>query len=94
MAFEWDENKNEANKDKHKKDFNDANKVLDDPNHVIIESTNKKDGEDRFIAIGFIVELLHSFVFTVRNSNVFRIISFRRSNKKEKKAYKSINENK
>ncbi len=94
MVFEWDENKNDSNKDKHKRDFNNANEVLKDTNHVIVKSNKKDCNEERFVAIGLILELFHSVVFTIRNSNIYRIISFRRSNKKEEKAYKTINENK
>lgn len=77
MQFEWDENKNQANKAKHA--FMDDNKLVAH-NRIV-------DGEDRYQVIGKIGEIIIIMVvFTPRNGNI-RIISARPANKKERLLY-------
>ncbi len=90
MEFEWDNKKNESNKEKHKISFERAVKVFDDQNKVIYESDSKDYGEKRYLAIGFIFEVLFTVVYTIRDT-IHRIISSRRANEKETKIYNEIN---
>jgi uncharacterized DUF497 family protein len=48
--------------------------------------TRRDYNEERFIALGFIGERLHSLVFTVRGDTV-RIISLRKANRREEIGY-------
>ncbi len=90
MKFEWDENKNKSNFEKHRIDFNEAKEVFKDENAVNyeIENSLKKYKEQRFLTIGKFFNVLHTVVWTFR-SVFIRLISFRRANKNEQKIYKN-----
>ena len=62
MKFEWDEAKNEANIRKHGIDFRD---VVDMFNHpmVIGLDTRKEYGEDRWIGIGLMRDIVGVVVY-------------------------------
>ena len=92
MEFEWDENKNKTNRDKHSIDFDNAKKVFDDVNkiNINIENSEEKYGEKRKMVIGAIVDIIYTVVYTIRNS-VYRIISARAASKKERKMYNDLN---
>ncbi len=47
MHFEWDDNKNAANRSKHQITFEDARKVFSDPFHLSIHDPDHSDVEDR-----------------------------------------------
>jgi uncharacterized DUF497 family protein len=82
--FEWDENKNSANKKKHKIAFEDAVDVFNDKDRLKYGSTQK--GEKRYLTIGKAFLAIISVVYTTRNM-IVRIISARRASKEERKAY-------
>lgn len=88
MQFEWDENKNEINKKKHKIDFETAAWVFYDENHIELYDETHSDEEERFIAIGMVggIATVIFVVYTPRK-NVIRIISARKATKKEKEDY-------
>ncbi len=86
MNFEWDENKNEINKNKHSIDFEIASQVFNDQNRIDIPS--ERNGEDRRLTIGKVVVKLYAVAYTMR-STVVRIISARRANKKEENSHNS-----
>jgi uncharacterized DUF497 family protein len=77
--FEGDDAKAASNYAKHKISFEAAVAVFGDPEVVIVTATRKRDGEERFRAIGAI----EGRVFTAR----MRLISARRSNRREEGAY-------
>ncbi|SLM31953.1 conserved hypothetical protein [Desulfamplus magnetovallimortis] len=93
MKFEWDENKNRINLQKHGIDFSDAVKIFDGP--ALIYPDNRIDyGEDRYIGIGFILNLVALVVFVEINDNdVIRIISARKANRHESKKFKKAIKN-
>jgi uncharacterized DUF497 family protein len=80
MLFEWDPEKSIANKEKHGIDFDTAKILWSDDNRVEIHVSYPM--EDRWIIIGKTDNKLWTAVFTLRG-NVIRIISVRRSRKKE-----------
>jgi uncharacterized DUF497 family protein len=88
LKFEWDENKNQKNKEKHKISFETAEYVFLDP------CARKKfdridNGEERLHIVGKILDItLVTVVYTTRNENI-RIISARKANKKEKLFYEN-----
>ncbi len=83
--FVWDEAKNAANKSKHGLSF----EVVEDfpwEASVIVDRSRHADGEERHAAIGMLYGKLHTVIFTWREDDI-RIISLRRANAKEEKAY-------
>lgn len=80
--FEWDENKNQINIQKHMIDFDDAKLVLRHPHFGRPVVRNQ---ENRIIAIGYIDNLEITIVYTVRGI-ACRIISARRARKHEREA--------
>ncbi len=86
MSFEFDKNKSITNKQKHGINFNDAQKLWDDPD--IIEIPAKISDEPRFIVIGMIKKKHWSGIITYRGDKI-RIISMRRSRREEIEIYES-----
>ncbi|SOB77824.1 hypothetical protein SAMN04488490_3654 [Marinobacter sp. LV10R510-11A] len=84
--FEFDEAKSQTNLDKHGIDFVAAQRLWKDPN--LLEIRAKSEGEPRFLLIGKIGERHWSAVVTYRESRI-RLISVRRSRKKEVELYES-----
>ncbi len=85
MEYEWDENKCEANLDKHGVDF-EAVRGFDWQTAQVFEDLRYDYGERRFWALGLIDDRLHVVVFTRRESAV-RIINLRKANSREVKHY-------
>jgi len=86
VVFEFDEEKSLSNRDKHGMDFYSAQELWKDPDLVEIEV--KSEDEPRFLVIGRIMARHWSAVITYRNESV-RLISVRRSRKKEVELYES-----
>ncbi len=86
MKFEWDENKNTINIEKHGIDFNDAVDIF---NHVMLtkEDTSEAYGEARWISIGWLKALVGVIVYTEQIGDVTRIISARKATKREVRQY-------
>ena len=84
MAFEFDEVKSRANREKHGIDFVDAQALWNDPD--LIEIPALTVDEPRFLAIGRIDGKHWSAVITHRSENI-RIISVRRSRAEEVAIY-------
>ncbi|WP_372782422.1 BrnT family toxin [Litorivivens sp.] len=51
-----------------------------------LEVEDYRDGETRYFALGYIDKRLHALVYTLR-SDVIRIISLRKANKREVRRY-------
>ena len=84
--FEWDAAKAEANLAKHRVRFNVAIAVFSDPHHMVVETARPSDGESRQKVTGRIEGRLFTVVFVMRD-DVCRLISARRSNATEERAY-------
>lgn len=52
IRFEWDENKNNINKKKHKISFEEAQTVFYDTEALVIDDPEHSEQEDRFIILG------------------------------------------
>lgn len=85
-GFEYDEDKSQANLEKHGINFHISQEIWNDPDMLEIQ-TNSKD-ETRFLVIGQIKAKHWSAVITYRNEKI-RLISVRRSRKKEVELYES-----
>ena len=88
MYFEWDDNKNRINKDKHGVTFEEAKTVFYDENALLEFDDTHSDAEERFRILGSssfgnILLVVHC----VRNGSTIRIISSRKATQNEKKNY-------
>ena len=84
--FEYDNNKSTSNLKKHGIDFDTAQELWFDSE--LIELQVKSEDEPRFLVIGLIAKKHWSAVITYRGSAI-RMISVRRSRKKEVELYES-----
>jgi len=86
-SFEWDEDKNHANKLKHGIDFESAVYVFDDPYRIERFDTSAHNdlSEDRWQTIGKVGEILF-VVYTERKNNI-RLISARLATAAERRTY-------
>ncbi|WP_376960743.1 BrnT family toxin [Azospirillum sp. A26] len=85
MDFEWDQRKYETNIAKHDIDFEDAIYIFEG---VVLEKNDPREynGETRIIAYGEVDGRLLVVVYTWRDS-ARRIISARKANGREQRAY-------
>jgi uncharacterized DUF497 family protein len=92
IQFSWDENKARSNLLKHKISFDEAKTVFDDDNARLILDPDHSEEEERFILLGLSYTLkLLTVVHCYRESeNRIRIISARKSTRKEEKYYKEF----
>ena len=88
MSFEYDKVKSSINKSKHNIDFEEAQKLWEDPYSFEIPSSQSEE-EERFLVFGRINSKNYTAIITYRDTNI-RIISVRRSREKESKLYESI----
>ena len=76
LEFEWDENKNQSNQQKHDINFEEASEIFRYPMYEIAD-TRQDYGEVRYIGIGRNNQMLVlTVIFTDRESRI-RIISAR-----------------
>ena len=75
MRFEWDDEKNKSNIRKHGFDFADAWEIFEAP--LLAGLDDREDfGEDRWIGIGSLSGQIIVVVFTERDAETIRLISF------------------
>jgi hypothetical protein len=86
MRFDWDENKRRANVAKHDIDFTQAAEMLA-CSPYLLHDTRKDYGETRCQAVGEYEGMILVVAFTMRGDDVFRIISARRANARERRKY-------
>ena len=88
MEFEWDPIKNQRNIEKHGIDFTDAVCIFEHP--TLTAADNRRNyGEKRIAAMGTVEGVILYAVYTVRDG-IWRIISARRANRRERKKYFEI----
>ena len=92
MTLDWDPEKSEANLADRGFDFEFATLIFDGP-VLQVEDRRRDYGEVRFVAIGLAEGIALTVVFTDRPDPagrvVRRVISARRSNRYERKAYEA-----
>ena len=91
LNFEWDNNKNEINKKKHKVSFEEAKTVFYDEEALVISDPDHSDEEERFIILGEsnqanLLVVCHCYRVS---ETVIRIISARKATKNETRQYYS-----
>ena len=88
MTFEWDENKNRINQQKHGVSFEEAKTVFYDEQALLEYDENHSENEDRFRILGFSDEgNILIVVHCIREESIIRIISSRKATTKEKAGY-------
>ena len=90
IRFEWDDNKNEINKKKHKISFEEASTVFYDDAALVIDDPEHSEDEDRFIILGLskranLLVVCHCYR---ESDTVIRIISARKATKTESQYYR------
>lgn len=85
MIFEWDEEKNTLNKQKHRISFETAAHVFDDPNYIEMYDFEHSNEEERYIAIGKVGGIL--FVVFTERKDAIRLISARIATETERRLY-------
>jgi uncharacterized DUF497 family protein len=86
MPFEYNPDKNAANKAKHKLDFEEAQALWNDANRIEFDARTKD--EPRRITIGKIAGKLWAAIFTMRGESI-RLISMRRARDEEVEWYEN-----
>ncbi len=84
-TFEWDEDKRLSNIRKHGIDFLDV-EIIFEQDTVIFEDNRFNYHEQRWCALGLLIERVVVVVYT-ENKNTLRIISIRKANKNEQRIY-------
>jgi len=85
MKFNWDDDKNHKNVEKHGLHFQDAELIFS--GKIISFKDDRHDyGEDRYISLGELKNRVIVVVHTQRGL-IVRIISMRKANERERKIY-------
>lgn len=89
LQFEWDDNKNRINQQKHGVSFVEAEAVFYDENALLIDDPDHSEEEDRFIILGLsakarLLVVCHCYR---ASETVIRIISARKATRKEARYY-------
>lgn len=89
LKFEWDENKNDINKNKHNISFEEAQTVFYDEMALLIDDPDHSEQEDRFIILGQssnakLLVVCHCYR---ESDTIIRIISARKATKTETSQY-------
>jgi uncharacterized DUF497 family protein len=86
VNFEWDAQKNEENIRKHRIDFTDVPELFNGP--MLIDRDDRVEyGEERWIGLGMLRNIVAVVVFTERVNDTIRIISTRKATKYERQRY-------
>ena len=87
MKFEWDDNKNKANIEKHGIAFTDVCEIFNAPMLVLEDSRYQYD-EVRYIGMGTVKRRILVIIFTRPHIQTIRIISARKANQREQNKFK------
>lgn len=91
MNFEWDDDKERINIQKHHIDFETASKIFNDIYRIEIYDWQHSETEDRYNTIGMVGDVLF-VVYTERRERI-RLISARLATEAERKLYYGDYEN-
>ncbi len=87
LEFEWDREKADLNKKKHKVTIEEAATVFGDPLAAIFDDPLHSENELREILIGHSAKNRLLIVSFTERGKAIRVISARRANKQERKDY-------
>ena len=89
MRFEWNEEKNKANIQKHGLDLADAPEIFAVP--ILVALDDREDyGEDRWIGIGMLKSRTVVVLYTEHGEDTIRIISLRKALTHERNQYEQF----
>ena len=89
MTFEWDENKNRINQNKHGVSFEEAKIVFEDAYAILFDDPDHSEEEERFLIIGMSGMkgiCIVSHCYRGEDEHI-RIISARKATKTERSVY-------
>jgi len=91
MKFEWNDEKNLTNQEKHGVSFEEAREVFEDPLQISKLDHHFNYFEERWITLGstkqYQILVVANMFFTDEGEEIIRIISARRANTNERKSY-------
>jgi len=88
ISFEWDKNKADVNRNKHKVSFEEASTVFLDQNATVYFDPDHSEDEERFLIHGMSRSLRVLIIsYCYRGDNIIRIISARKADKQEIQYY-------
>ena len=91
MRFEWDQEKNKINQDKHGISFEEAKEVFEDPLQISKLDYRFNYFEERWITVGSTskhkVLVVANLFFSDDGEEIIRIINARKANKNERAYY-------
>jgi uncharacterized DUF497 family protein len=91
MKFEWDDSKNKLNQEKHSISFEEAKEVFNDALQISRLDKRFNYFEERWITLGATkkekVLVVANLFFSDDGEEIIRIISARKANNNERKAY-------
>ena len=85
MKFEWDENKNRQNIERHDFDFNDAEEIFEGPKATFPDDRFEYT-EDRYVTLGLLGDVVVYVAHTYRDEGI-RLISMRKATVRERRIY-------
>ena len=90
LQLSWDRAKNSSNQRKHRVSFDVAARVFLDARRIEMYDDREDSGEDRWVTIGAVESVVLVVVYTLRDEGgeVIRLISARRANAQETRAYR------
>jgi hypothetical protein len=89
MIFEWDDEKEKINIQKHGISFHTAKEIFNDVNRLEIYDIEHSDTEDRYNTIGMVHDII--FVVYTERHNKIRLISARLATDTERRLYYDCN---
>ena len=90
MIYEWDENKRHSNLNKHGFDFIDVWQLFEGE-HIKGKAKQGSNGEQRFLATGFVHGIYATVIYTMRDSAT-RVISLRKAKENERKQHQALHD--
>jgi len=91
MKYEWNEEKNILNQQKHGISFEEAKEVFEDPLQISRLDYRFSYFEERWITVGSTskhkVLVVANLFFTENGEEIIRIVSARKANKQERDSY-------
>jgi len=91
MKFEWNDEKNLTNQEKHGVSFEEAREVFEDPLQISKLDHRFNYFEERWITIGstkqYQILVVANMFFTDEGEEIIRIISARKANTNERRSY-------
>jgi uncharacterized protein len=85
--FDWDSRTARANATKHGIEFDDAQRVFEDPVAIDWEDDREDYGEDRYVRLGIAEGRLLFVVYAMLDEETVRIISARKARPNERRKY-------